>query len=216
MMQQLGKQAVPVIINECIVRGFYFIRRFYMELRHHDIKKVCDLKDINWENTLPFKNRTIIRMLTISTGTMTAIDLADAAIEAAVKSGGIGPAFVSNMFVKVNFVGVGRFAIAVASDVGMGIKRSKLRNERIVAMNEQIFLMNGKTYYKQAEMWITAERAGETIEEAYALMQKTAEALALAYSDMKSDLKKMGNYAGNIEKKNAGLLEEINDVLKWG
>lgn len=216
VMQQLGKQAMPVIINECIVRGFYFIRRFYMELCNHNIKKVCDFKDISWENTLPFKNRTIIRMLTISTGTMTAIDLADAAIEAAVKSGGIGPAFVSNMFVKVNFVGVGRFGIAVASDVGMGIKRSKLRNERIVAMNEQIFLLNGKTFYKQAEMWIAAERAGETIEEAYVLMQKTAEAFALAYSDMKSDLKKIGNYAGNIEKKNAGLLEEINDVLKWG
>lgn len=212
---QLGKQAVPVIINECIVRGFYFIRRFYMELRDNNVKKICDLKNINWENTLPFKNRTVIRMLTISTGTMTAIDLADAAIESAVKSGGVGPAFVSNMLVKVNFVGVGRFAIAVGSDIKMGVKRSKLRNERIVAMNEQIFLMNGKTFYKQAEMWIAAESAGETIEEAYALMEKTAEAYAMAYSDMKSDLKKIRTYAADIEKKNAGLLQDINDVLKW-
>lgn len=214
--QQLGKQAVPVIINECIVRGFYFIRRFYMELRDNNVAKVSDIKNINWENTLPFKNRTVIRMLTISIGTMTAIDLADAAIESAVKSGGVGPAFVSNMLVKVNFVGVGRFAIAVGSDVKMGVKRSKLRNERIIAMNEQIFLMNGKTFYKQAEMWIAAESAGETIEEAYTLMEKTAEAYAMAYSDMKSDLKKIGIYAAGIEGKNAGLLEDINDVLKWG
>lgn len=214
--QQLGKQAIPVIINECIVRGFYFIRRFFMEIRDHNVKKIADLKNINWENTLPFKNRTVIRMLTISTGTMTAIDLADAAIESAVKSGGVGPAFVSNMLVKVNFVGVGRFAIAVGSDVKMGVKRSKLRNERIVAMNEQIFLLNGKTFYKQAEMWIAAENAGETIEEAYLLMERTAEAYAMAYADMRSDLKKISGYTVGLEKKNVGLLKEINDILQWG
>lgn len=213
--QYIGKQAVPVIINECIVRGFYFIRRFYMELRDNNIKQISDLKDINWENTLPFKNRTVIRMLTISTGTMTAIDLADAAIESAVKSGGVGPAFVSNMLVKVNFVGIGRFAIAVGSDVSMGMKRSKLRNERIVAMNEQIFLMNGKTFYKQAEMWIAAESVEETLEEAYTLMEETAKTYAKAYSDMKSDLKKIGTYITSIEEKNVGLLEEMNDILKW-
>ena len=214
--QQLGKQAIPVIINECIVRGFYFIRRFFMEIRDNDVQKISDLKNINWENTLPFKNRTVIRMLTISTGTMTAIDLADAAFESAVKSGGVGPAFVSNMLVKVNFVGVGRFTIAIGSDVKMGVKRSKLRNERIVAMNEQIFLLNGKTFDKQAEMWIAAENAGKTIEEAYSMMEKTAEAYAMAYSDMKSDLKRIGGYAAGIEKKNTGLLEDINDILQWG
>ena len=83
--------------------GFNFIRRFYMEIKINDVQQVSDLKHISWENTLPFKNRTVIRMLTIATGTMTAIDLADAAIEAAIKSGGINPAFVPNMLVKVKF-----------------------------------------------------------------------------------------------------------------
>lgn len=216
VIQQINKQAVPVIINECIVRGFYFIRKFYKELCENNVKIVDDLKNINWENTLPFKNRTVIRMLTISTGVMTAIDLADAAIASVLKSGSVGFAFVPNMVVKVNFVGIGRFAIAVGLDVKMGVKRSKLRNERIAAMNEHIFLMNGKTFYKQAEMWIKAENAGETIEEAYVLMEKTAEAYVMAYSDMKSDLKKIGTYATSIEKKNPGLLDEINDILKWG
>lgn len=186
-----------------------------MELCDNNVKQISDLKDISWENTLPFKNRTVIRMLTISTGTMTAIDLADAAIESAVKSGGVGPAFVSNMLVKVNFVGIGRFAIAVGSDVSMGMKRSKLRNQRIVAMNEQIFLMNGKTFFKQAEMWIAAESVEETLEEAYTLMEETAKTYAKAYSDMKSDLKKIGTYITCIEEKNVGLLEEVNDILKW-
>lgn len=216
ILHQLGKQAVPVIINECIVRGFYFVRRFFMELRDNHIREVSELGNVNWQNTLPFKNRTVIRMLTISTGTMTVIDLADAAIEAAIKSGGVGPAFVANMLVKVNFVGVGRFAIAVGTDIKMGVKRSKLRNERIVAMNEYIFLLNGKMFYKQAEMWIAAESVRETIEEAYVLMEKTAELYARAYSDMKLDLKRIGTYVPNIEKKNKDLLEEMNDILKWG
>ena len=214
--QQLGKQAIPVIINECIVRGFYFIRRFFMEMSSNHVKKIEDLKNINWESTLPVKNRTIIRMLTIATGTMTAIDLADAAIESMVKSGGVGPAFASNMLVKVNFIGVGRFAIAVGSDVKMGVKRSRLRNQRIVAMNEHIFLMNGKTFYKQAEMWITAEDAGEIINEAYEMMETTGKIYAKAYSDMKYDLKQIGVYSKKIEQNNAGLLDEINDIFRWG
>lgn len=205
---QLGQQAIPVIINECIVRGFYFIRRLFMEIRENDISKISDLKNINWENTLPFKNRTVIRMLTISTGTMTAIDLADAAIE----SGGIG----LNMLVKVNFVGIGRFAIAVGSDVKMGVKRSKLRNEKIVLMNEQIFLLNGKTFYKQAQMWIAAESAGKTIEEAYALMEETSKIFSAAYNDIIKDMDKISGYVPEIEKKNKNLINDINDILKWG
>lgn len=215
--QQLGKQAIPVIINECIVRGFYFVRRFYKEICDNNVKKISDLKDINWENTLPFKNRTIIRMLTISTGVMTAIDIADAAIESAVKSGGVSnPAFIPNMLIKVNFVGIGRFAIAVGSDVKMGVKRSKLRNERIVAMNERIFLMNGKTFYKQAEMWMTAENAGKTIEEAYSLMEKTIQTYIEEYTCIKKDLKEIGTYTEKIDKKNPGLIDEMDDILKWG
>ena len=214
--QELGQQAIPVIINECIVRGFYFIRRLYMELRDNNIKSFKDFENINWKNTLPFKNRTIIRMLTISTGTMTVIDLADAAIESAVKSGGFGPAFVSNMLVKVNFVGVGRFAIAVGSDVNMGIKRNKLRNERIVVMNEQLFLLNAKTYYKQAEMWIAAEDAGKTIDEAYGLMEKTAKEFSLACIDIKESLCRITDCVPAIDNKNKGLVEDMCYILKWG
>jgi hypothetical protein len=63
---EIGKQAIPVIINECIVRGFYFIRRFVMEIKANEIKRIGDLGKIDWKKTLPFKNRTIVRMLTIS------------------------------------------------------------------------------------------------------------------------------------------------------
>ena len=214
--EQLGKQAIPVIVNECMVRGFYFVRRLYAELKQQDIRQISDLKKIDWQGTLPFKNRTIVRMLTIATGTMTAIDLADAAIESAIKSGGITPAMIPNMLVKVNFVGLGRFAVAVGTDAAMGIKRSKLRNQRIALMNERLFLMNGKTFYKQANVWIAAENTGKSIQEVYILMEKTGRNFAAAYEEMKTDLDAIGRYMPSIKEKNPKLVEEALDILKWG
>ena len=81
-------------------------------------------------------------MLTISLGTFVTIDLADAAIESAIKSGGFVAGFAKNMIVKVNFVGIGRFSIAVFSDVKMGIQRQHKINEVINLMNEQISCYN--------------------------------------------------------------------------
>lgn len=190
-LEHLGKQAIPVIINECIVRGFYFIRRFYIEIKSNNIKSIKDLKNINWNNTLPFKNRTVIRMLTISTGTMTAIDLADAAINSAVKSGGVGPAFVGNMLLRVNFVGVGRFAVAIGTDVGMGVKKSKAQKERTRVINSQLQYMNAKVFYKEANMWISAEEAGETIDCAYQAMQRASEIIVESFIEIEADMKEI-------------------------
>lgn len=216
VFEQLGKQALPVIINECIVRVFYFIRRLCKEIKKSNICSFRDIGKIEWKNTLPFKNRTLIRMLTISTGTLTAIDLADAAIESAVKSGGISTTFLSNMLLRVNFIGIGRFAVAIGSDVGKGIKRNHRKNEVIELLNQHMFLLNSKLFYKQAGMWIAAEDAGKTIDEAYSMIEEISNSLVSLYSEMKSDLNSIGKYISGIEKKNPMLLEDINDILKWG
>jgi hypothetical protein len=187
-----------------------------MELKDKKVKSLSDLKNIEWKNTLPAKNRTIIRMLTISTGTFTAIDLADAAIRSAVKSGGLTPAFLSNFILRVNFVGVGRFAIAVGTDIGMGVRRSKLRNERMYIYSEQINLYNVKVFYKQADMWIAAENAGETIEKAFEMIEKTNNYLMDSMQDMGESLKKISDCIPEIKQKNPGLIEDINDIITWG
>lgn len=114
----LLKQAVPVLLNELFVRLSYFIRRLYQEIKNNGVSTIKDIKKINWKNTLPVKNRTIARMLTISAGTMEVIDLMDAAV----RSGGNPVAFV----LRVNFIGVGRFAIASSVDLSMGAKKDRL------------------------------------------------------------------------------------------
>lgn len=142
LLPQLGKQAVPIIINEGIVRGFYFVRHLYDELKSKNIKDLKELNRVNWEGVLPYNNRTIIRMLTISLGTFVTIDAADAAIESAIRSGGSVAVFAKNMIVKVNFVGIGRFTIGVFSDVKMGIQRNFKVDEVINLIDEQICCYN--------------------------------------------------------------------------
>lgn len=208
---EIGRQAIPVVVNEALVRGFYFLRRLIQQLKEKE-----SFKDIEWRKTLPFKNRIIVRMMTIAAGTFTAIDLADAGIQAVIKSGGFNPATLGNFILRVNFVGVGRFAIAVSSDVGMGIKKSKNENERVRLRGEELQLLNAKVFYKEADMWIAAENAGETIEKAYDMIEGTTVFLLESIQDMGDNLNKIDRYIPEIQKKNAGLLEEIEDILIWG
>lgn len=210
---ELKRQSIPVIINELLVRGGYFIRRFIVQMKEKE-----SLLDIDWKALIPFKNRTIVRMLTIATGTFTAVDMADAAIETAIKNPGTctNPAtFFSNMILRVNFVGIGRFAIVVGTDVGMGIKKSRARNERILLYTEQIALTDAKVFYKQANMWIAAENTGETIEKAYGMMEKTTAFYTESMQEISENLNKIDEYVPKIEKKNPTLISDINDILNW-
>lgn len=208
---ELGRQAIPVILNEVLARSFYFIRRIGMEYKENG-----GFDKIEWKNTLPFKNRTIVRMMTISTGTFTVVDLADAAIRSAIKSGGVNPTFLSNFILRVNFVGVGRFAIACGTDVKMGTNKKKLRNERIAIFNEQLHLVNTKIFYKQAEMWVAAENAERTIQEAYDLMYKTTVFYIKSMQEIRDDMNKISSYIPAVKAKNPGLLQDIDDILTWG
>lgn len=165
LLPQLGEQAIPIIINECVVRGFYFIRRFSAELKVSDVKSLNEFKRLDWVKILPFNNRTIVRMLTISLGTFVTIDLADAAIESAIKSGGFAPGFAKNMIVKVNFVGIGRFSIAVFSDVKMGLQRNHKVNEVINLLNEQISCYNATSAITLKSLLDLLENSRVTLDE---------------------------------------------------
>ena len=214
--EELGRQAIPVIINECIVRGFYFIRRFAREIKEKNIKHFSQLDQIDLKAVVPFKNRTIVRMMTIATGTFTAIDIADASIRGIVKSGGINPTTFANVILRVNFVGIGRFAIAVATDIGMGIKRSKLRNERMMLNSEAILLIGAKVFYKQTDMWITAESTDKAIQEVYRIAEKTTYEFAQAWNEICAGSEKRREYAEKINQNNPELANELLDILRWG
>lgn len=146
--KELKRQSVPIIMNEILVRSLYFVRRFIQQM-----KAKQSVLDLDWRTVLPFNNRTIERMITIATGTFTAVDLGDAAIRSAVKSGGFGPAFAGNFILRVNFVGIGRFAVAVGTDVTMGLKLNAAKREKASLMDELIQLSVVQLYYKSAGSW---------------------------------------------------------------
>jgi len=211
LAHELSRQAVPVIINEVLVRAFYFISRLHSELKE---KKHFQL--VEWDNTLPWNNRTIVRMLTIATGVFTTTDLADAAIRARVASCANPKEFASKFILRVNFVGIARFAIALKADITMGIKREGFRNERIRVLSQQLHLFNAKVFYSQADMWLAAESTEQTISEASQLMLKTAQIFAIAWEDNKKSIQSIGEACKKIENKNPGLTDEMLDILKWG
>lgn len=208
---ELGRQSIPIIVNESLVRGFYFISRLI-----YQIKEKESLKDIEWKKTLPFKNRTIVRMMTIATGTFMAIDLADAGIRAVIESGGFNTSTVGDFVLRVNFVGIGRFAIAVGTDTGMGIKKSKVEEERIRLRGEQLQLLNAKVFYKEADMWIEAENTANTIEEAYIIMEKVSEDFIDTWNEIKEGSQKRREYIDKIKENDDNFTKDLSDLLEWG
>ncbi len=208
VVHELKRQAMPIVINEVFVRAAYFIRRMIGEL-----KEKQDVMAVEWKNIIPFNNRTIVRMMTIAAGTFTTIDMADAAVRSATRSVDV-TTFFSNMLLRVNFVGVGRFAIAIGSDAGMGVSRSIKRNARIKLQGEQLLLLNAKVYYIQAGMWIAAGNTEEALKEVYGLMEKTTKEFVGNVVDIRDVMRNIGEMTYAIEKKNPGLIDELDDILK--
>lgn len=175
VMNELGRQAIPVLLGDLIVRSFYFVRHLISELSNKD-----SFKDVNWKNVIPLNNRTIVRMMTIESGTFTAIDIADAAIRSTIKNGTpYNPLFWKDMILRVNFVGIGRFAIAVSSDVLMGREKATYINERILLYGKYILLENSKVFYKQENMWLTAIDTARAMQH----LQETAYKTVCFYND---------------------------------
>ncbi len=160
-LEMLGKQTIPIIVNESIVRTFYFVRHLLIE------KENKEWSAINWSKVVPWGNRTIVRMITISSGVFCAFDVTDAAIRSAIKNGGniYNPKLYTDFVLRLNFVGIGRFCLAVGADIGMGVKRSKVIQERQHVMNQWLLLQNAKIYSCQAGMWEEAADADAAIEE---------------------------------------------------
>lgn len=117
LLHEVGKQFVPVIINECLVRGSYFIRRFFLAVKNAEIQSINDLHKIISRDLLPFNNRIIMRMVTVSSGTFVVVDSSHALIRAAIKNQGFKDDIFKDYISSINIVGIGRFAVACVFDV---------------------------------------------------------------------------------------------------
>lgn len=153
---ELCKQAIPVIANECIVRAFYFIRRFAIAMKENSVSCFSDMKKIDWDSVKPANNPTITRMLTVSTGVFTALDVSEAIA-------------TQKYWVSINYVGVGRFAVAIGSDVSWGLKARNIKKVRAVYENikQQTFRKADANIYKRigADMDMQMDKLGLSLEQ---------------------------------------------------
>ena len=153
---ELCKQAVPVIANECIVRAFYFIRRLAMAMKENCVSCLADMKKIDWNSVKSANNPTIARMLTVSTVVFNALDIGEAIA-------------TQKYWVSINYVGVGRFAVAIGSDVSWGLKARNVKKIRDVYENikQQTFRKADANIYKRigADMDIQIDKLGLSLEQ---------------------------------------------------
>lgn len=129
-------QAIPVFINEMIVRLFYSIRRLikYFITVSPKEKNLAML----WETCEPFSNATVKRMLTVAHGTFCLIDIGDASIRAIATGGGTFN--ISEFLMRFNVVGIGRFTISLYGEVKRGIKSKKTNTDVTFIKRETIIV----------------------------------------------------------------------------
>ena len=126
-------QAIPVFINEMVVRLFYSIRRLIKYFS--SVTKEERSLALLWESCEPFSNATVKRMLTVAHGTFCLIDVGDATIRGFTTGGGTFN--VVEFFMRLNIVGVGHFTISLYGEAKRGLKSNKIKAEAVYLSRER-------------------------------------------------------------------------------
>lgn len=132
-MKGFYRDMMPIVLNECIIRAFYFVHKLTYEIKQNGISYVYDLNRISSESILPFNNRTISRMCLISSSTYVAINAGRVVIEY-IKGKKVGDRnFKEVLLETLDFPGIFRLCIAVAMDAeywkeDINIVFEKIRN----------------------------------------------------------------------------------------
>ena len=129
-------QAIPVFLNELIVRLIYAIRRLFRYFT--ETPKAEHSFALMWKKCEAFSNATVKRMLTVAHGTFCLIDVGDAVGRSFVSGGG---AFnVVEFVLRLNVVGVGRFVISLYGETRRAISYNHAGRESDFASNEIVIV----------------------------------------------------------------------------
>lgn len=131
-------QAIPVFINEMLVRLLYSIRRAINYFLRTENKERSS--SLLWKSCEPFSNATVKRMLTVAHGTFCLIDLGDAAIRGVVDGGGVFN--VTEFFMRLNIVGVGRFGISLFGEIKRGSQFKSARDNVYFFKREKVIVID--------------------------------------------------------------------------
>lgn len=131
-------QAIPVFINEMIVRVFYCVRR---AIRYFSVTQKADRSfKLMWKACEPFSNTTVKRMLTVAHGTFCLVDIEDATIRGFATGG--GNFNVAEFIMQLNIVGIGRFKISLYGEVKRSLKKSDAKYNAYFFKREKLIVDN--------------------------------------------------------------------------
>lgn len=131
-------QAIPVFINEMLVRLIYSVRRLFKYFS--DTRKEERSVSLMWQRCEPFSNPTVKRMLTIAHGTFCLVDIGDAVGRSFVVGGGTFNAV--EFVLRLNVVGVGRFAISLYGETTRAFSYNFAKKEADFASRETVIVKN--------------------------------------------------------------------------
>lgn len=130
-MRFQAAQAIPVLLNEVIVRFIYAVRRLFAYL--HETPREERTFELMWEKCEPFSNPTIKRMLTAAHGTFCLCDVGDALCRGLAGD-------VDGVVMRLNVVGIGRFAVSLYGEAQRGISYGRARREAECALKRSAVL----------------------------------------------------------------------------
>lgn len=131
-------QAIPVFLNELLVRLIYAIRRLFRYFS--EIPKTERSFALMWKKCEPFSNATVKRMLSVAHGTFCLVDVGDAVSRSLIAGGGTFNAV--EFVLRLNVVGVGRFAISLYGETRRAISYNHAKKEFDFASKETVIVSN--------------------------------------------------------------------------
>lgn len=143
------KQSRAVIFNNAMAVACRSIRNIIQE--YHD---KGSLNALCLSSIIPSMDRTLMRMITIANGAFEAVDVIDAL------------ARPEPMILRLNFVGIGSFAVSLGADCGMGVRKWQIKRRIMVLNSERMHLYDAKTLYSVENLYRLAQKTGEKIAEA--------------------------------------------------
>lgn len=131
-------QAIPVFLNELLVRFIYATRRLFRYFV--ETPKTERSFKLMWKKCEPFSNPTVKRMLTVAHGTFCLIDIGDATGRAFVE--GAGSFNAVEFVLRLNVVGVGRFAISLYGEATRAISYNGAKRTADFALKDKVIVLN--------------------------------------------------------------------------
>ena len=116
-------QAIPVFINEIVVRLIYSIRRLIKYFAETEPKKYSFSS--MWKACEPFSNATVKKMLTVAYGTFCLVDIGDTTVRSFI-TGAFNPV---EFCLRLNIIGIGRFGISLYGEIKRGIRLNETKIE---------------------------------------------------------------------------------------